>query len=123
MTLSVKNRLLSLFGLLDDVEIIFLHYHSEDEAKRKWDRRTKRIHWNNIFIKFSEMNQCTIEHLKKIDELNVNNKLMLVSQDYGFSSQVIVNSFTRDHEVYDDTTNFKEGIHLSNWLTRKPYIK
>ena len=110
-------------GLLEDVEIIFLHYHSEEEAKEKWDRRKKRIHWNNLFFKFSEMNQCTLQHLKSFDEMPLDNKLIFVSQNYDLKSQIIRRSYTRKHEVYDDTTNFKEGIKLSNWLTGKPFRK
>lgn len=110
-------------GVLDDVEVVFLHYHSEREAKEKWNRRKKRIHWNNLFFKFSEMNQCSLEHLKQFDEIPVENKLVIVSQDYGLKSQVVVSSFTREHEVYDDTSNFMEGIILNRWLKGKPFRK
>lgn len=110
-------------GVLDDVEVIFLHYHSEREAKEKWDRRKKRIHWDNLFFKFSEMNHCSLYHLKRFDEIPVENKLVIVSQDYQLKSQVIVSSFTREHEVYDDTSNFMEGIILNSWLKGKPFRK
>ena len=36
-------------GILDDIEVIFLHYKSEDEAYQKWNRRKERIVWDNIF--------------------------------------------------------------------------
>lgn len=66
------------------------------------------------------MNQCKFEHMRAFDDLPFENKLILVSQDYGLKSQVIVKEFTREHEVYDDTTSFREGISLSRWLTKKP---
>ena len=39
-----------LIGKIDDVEICFLHYDSIDEAKKKWNRRKKRINWKKIVI-------------------------------------------------------------------------
>ena len=30
------------------VEIFFLHYHSESEAKAKWERRCKRVNWKHM---------------------------------------------------------------------------
>lgn len=36
-----------------NVELHFLHYHSQDEALSKWLRRVKRINFNNLLIKMS----------------------------------------------------------------------
>lgn len=121
--LSRKKQTMVPIGVLDDVEIVFLHYHSEEDVLEKWNRRKERIHWDNLFFKFSEMNQCRFEHLKLFDEMSLENKLVLVSQDYKLKSQIIVKSFTRKLEVYDDTTNFREGINLDRWLTGKPFRK
>lgn len=46
-------------GKLKDIEIFFLHYHSEDEARNKWLRRIKRINWDRLLIKFNDQNGCT----------------------------------------------------------------
>ena len=35
-------------GKLDDIEIVFLHYKSEEEAFQKWERRKERINMKNI---------------------------------------------------------------------------
>lgn len=37
-------------GMLDDVEIHFMHYHTCKEAKEAWDKRKARINWDKIFI-------------------------------------------------------------------------
>ena len=39
-------------GKLDDVEIVFLHYATKEEAEEKWNRRKQRINWENIYYKF-----------------------------------------------------------------------
>jgi uncharacterized protein (DUF1919 family) len=37
-------------GMLDDVEIHFMHYETCQEAKDAWNRRKARINWDKIFI-------------------------------------------------------------------------
>lgn len=37
-------------GLLDDVEIHFMHYETCQEAKSAWIRRKARINWDKIFV-------------------------------------------------------------------------
>ena len=37
-------------GMLDDVEIHFMHYHTCKEAKEAWDKRKARINWDKIFV-------------------------------------------------------------------------
>ena len=37
-------------GMLDDVEVHFMHYETCKEAKEAWDRRKQRINWDKIFV-------------------------------------------------------------------------
>lgn len=37
-------------GLLDDIKIYFMHYENEEIAKKKWEERTKRIDFENLFV-------------------------------------------------------------------------
>lgn len=59
--LREKGELGKPVARLDDIEVVFLHYPSPEEAAEKWIRRCKRINWDNVFIKFSQMNCCTEE--------------------------------------------------------------
>lgn len=63
-------------GKLDDVTIDFVHYKSNEEAERKWEERKKRINKNNIFIIFTEQNDCTEQCLKDFDNLPFENKVV-----------------------------------------------
>ena len=40
--LTKKEQTNIPIGLLDDVELVFLHYKNEKEASEKWKRRTAR---------------------------------------------------------------------------------
>ena len=68
-TLRERNQLHVPIGMLDDVEIIFLHYKSREEAKEKWVRRKQRVNFEDIILKFSNMNLCTEECMKEFDNL------------------------------------------------------
>lgn len=47
-------------GVLDNkIEIHFLHYKSENEAKLKWERRCRRINYDNLMLIGMEQNYCS----------------------------------------------------------------
>lgn len=75
-------------GLLDDVEIVFLHYKTKEEAKNKWDRRKKRICWDNIILKYSQSISTKIEMMHKFEQLPYK-KVIFVIKDYQLKSQII----------------------------------
>lgn len=81
------NVPIGLFG--GDVEVVFLHCHSDEEAKTKWMRRCERINWENIILKFSEQNYATLDNLKVFDDLPYYRKVIFTSHDYGLKSQVL----------------------------------
>lgn len=64
---------------LDDVEIHFLHYKSENEAREKWTRRTSRmlqeVNLDNYFFKICDLNNGNESVLKKFHELPFKNKV------------------------------------------------
>lgn len=105
-------------GLLEDIEIMFLHYKTEDEARQKWNRRKTRINWDNLFFKITEMNLCTPDILKEFDELPYEKKVTFVTRDYGLKSQILFKESEGMKEVNNDTTNFKKYINLADWLKR-----
>lgn len=114
-------------GVLGDIEIHFMHYHTEAEAKEKWDRRAKRLNRDNLFVVFSDGEEYRDEHLEKFEKLPYKHKLF-------FSSKRQLNSdcsvFIRDYEnevhVYDSTRNrrYEKYLDLTKWLNGEPnYLK
>ena len=99
-------------GLLDDVEIMFLHYSTPEEAKEKWERRVRRINWNHLIIKFSQQNLATIEQLKIVDQLPYQSKIIFTTKDFGLSSQVIYKESFGLPEIFDEVTHFKSYLDL-----------
>lgn len=66
---------------LGDIEIFFMHYKSKSQALNKWKRRIKRINWDHILYKFNDQNGCTIDDLKKFENLPVKNKIFFTVRD------------------------------------------
>ena len=103
-------------GVIDDIEIVFLHYKTREEALEKWTRRKDRIHWNNLYVKMSEQNLCVEEHIKAFDTLQYPHKFVFVHRDYGIGSQIIFRDFMKEKEVINDTNNFRKYINLCKWI-------
>lgn len=62
-------------GKLRDIEIFFLHYRSEEEARAKWNRRINRINWDRLLVKFNDQNGCTQKNIEDFLQLPFKNKL------------------------------------------------
>lgn len=105
----------------DDVEIIFLHYPTFDEAKEKWMRRAARVNWDNLIIKHSEMNGCTVDDIKEFDRLDYERKFIFTTRDYGVDSQIIFREYYLQDQVKDDTTLFNKYISIKNLVSGKPF--
>ena len=108
-------------GVLDDVEIVFLHYHSAEEAYQKWNRRKERMDFSRIIVKMSEQNLCTPEHLKEFDSLPYQEKFVFVHRDYGLESQIVCKEFASKQEVGNDTDNFRKHVNLIKLVKGEKY--
>lgn len=122
--LKRKGNTYCPIGVLgDDVEIVFLHYKTEEEAFEKWTRRVERMDWDNIIIKFSEQNGATPDHLRIVDALPYEKKLIFTSHDYGLSSQVIFKEYEGLEQIPDETTHFRRYVNLIRFINGKNFKK
>ena len=73
-------------ALLGDVEIHFLHYKSEDEAREKWTRRTSRMleesNLDNYFFKICDLNGGSENVLNEFHQLPFRNKVSFGVKNY-----------------------------------------
>nr|WP_308623741.1 DUF1919 domain-containing protein [uncultured Eisenbergiella sp.] len=82
----------------ENIEIFFLHYHSEKEAKEKWERRIKRINWNRLLVKFNDQNGCTESHIKMFETLPYKNKICFTVKEYSGCKSVVRIKAPKSHE-------------------------
>lgn len=65
-------------GVLKDIRIYFQHYDSEERALELWNKRKKRMNYDNLYILFTNRNGCTNEDLQRFDKLPYRNKKVFV---------------------------------------------
>lgn len=121
-TLSADSR----FGqypiaMLDDIEIMFLHAHSEEEAKSKWERRCTRINWDKLIIKFNDQNGCMIEDVVAFSKLPYKNKLFFTIKNWPvdkWDGYIKINQHTKD----DYVTASHEPYGKNRYIDLEEYI-
>ena len=69
-------------AVLEDVEIHFLHYHSEQEAASKWQRRLQKINKDNMLILYAARDYATSDSIKAFSELPYKHKLCMAAKPY-----------------------------------------
>lgn len=73
-------------GVLSDgknsIEIFFLHYHSKEEAREKWERRIQRINWDKLLVKFNDQNGCTEKEVNKFMSMPFKNKVFFTAKHW-----------------------------------------
>lgn len=104
-------------GLLDnDIEIHFLHYKSDEEARETWTKRKERINWDDLLIKFdSGKDACTYELMHEFEKLPYRRKLCVGKQEFtGIYSNVAF-----DNWVVDGAKMYRISLEKANiisWL-------
>lgn len=101
-------------GIIDDVEIHFTHYKSEEEAKEKWERRTARMLEekikNNYFFKICDSWDVDKEMMKKFHQLPFKNKISFTQYDY--SDLKLKNHYKINERNKKAKDNFPNGVKL-----------
>lgn len=68
---------------LDDIEIYFMHYDSEEEALEKWERRVKRINLDRILFKLSQRKQeFEKRDIEEFMKLQLKNKVCFTYDEF-----------------------------------------
>ena len=103
----MKNQLEVPIGRLDDVEIVFLHYKTKEEAIEKWNRRLNRVNYDNLIIKFSEQNLCDYEHLKAFEELSYKKKILFTKKEYAGIKSIVLPFYKNKVSLLSDIHEYR----------------
>jgi len=68
-------------ALLDDVEVHFLHYYSEQEAQEKWAKRLERLNRNRLLVKMSQRSTDIPDLLDRFEALPFPNKICFTEHE------------------------------------------
>jgi uncharacterized protein (DUF1919 family) len=103
-------------GILEDIEIIFLHYKNEQLAYQKWNRRKKRINFNNLIIKMNDQNGATDEDLFNFLKLPFKNKILFTVRSNVKGKNVFYSKNIKNNSVKSDMRFFLKPLNIINYL-------
>ena len=116
-----RNQTDKPIGILGDVEIVFLHYKTQEEAEEKWNRRKKRVNYNNIILKFSRMDLCTENEIAAFDAIPFKNKFVLNNRlPLKYKSEVYWDEEWNEYGILRDTIPFPGNLNLNSILNVSP---
>lgn len=119
--LKRRNQTDKPIGIIDDVEIVFLHYKTKEEATEKWNRRKARVNYDNIILKFSRMDLCTEKEIEEFDRLPFKNKFVLNNRlPLKFESEIYWKEKWKEEGILRDTIPFPSNLKLNKILNVSP---
>lgn len=121
-TLAVAGRDIHYpVGVIDDVEVYFMHYPDPDEALSKWYRRASRINYKKLFFLLTETELMKEGHIKvfsDIVEANIKyNGVCLTMNDYKLPHTLYVPNVPLDES--NGNTAWKPEIVISSFDWKK----
>jgi len=116
-------------GLINDViEIHFLHYKSQTEAREKWQRRMSRFQQSvtsgaEIYFKLCDCEGCSSEHLKRFHALPFVHKLSIGLQYFNHVGHIHVPQLhnSSGKTLIDGARLFKKRytyFDITQWLLK-----
>lgn len=103
-------------GMLDDVEICFMHYETCKEAKESWERRKARINWEKIVIIGTDrdgFDEAVYEQWKRIKYP----KVLLTAHPNFTEDAIFYPEYEADGQVGDLISD--RGFYRNELLPRK----
>ena len=110
-----------------DVEIEFLHYKTRDEARQKWDRRRRRINFENLFFIFSDSGAAgggsesydfKEAYVQRFEALPFENKVLFSARPWQGESVVFLETY-QSRPYVDNMVmnrNYERYFDMAAWL-------
>lgn len=120
--LKKRNQLDKPIGKILDVEIVFLHYPTKEEAAEKWNRRKERVNFDHIILKFSRMNLCTEKDIIDYFNLPFDHKAFVDTEKRSDNKGVVFFGANEidvlNNQVTNDSTIIRNKIKLVKLLNK-----
>ncbi len=116
-------------GVVNGIEIQFLHYDSEQEAFEKWTRRCKRVFRDEkrLLFKFDDRDGATKEHIHRFHGMGLAHSICFTKEPYPeYPSNLQIPMGVNENSVMDGYDQFyvAEGFFdLGQLLLRKGIIR
>ncbi len=114
-----------------DVEVMFLHYSSKEEAETKWNRRLKRLNFDNLFILFTDSGAAgggagndnfKPEYVERFEKLPYENKVLFTATPRSGSHVVHIKDSDPQYPWVENmifNRKFEKYLDVTTWLNRE----
>ena len=107
-----------MLGIVDDIELVFVHYESAEEAVKKWNKRRTRVDYSNLLIKFNDQNLFNDQNFIEFNNMKCLNKLFFTAnekyckKDYCFQ----IKKYEKYGYVLDDIKSSSKIMNIKKFL-------
>ena len=84
-----------------DIEIHFLHYHTEKDAIDRWKRRMERFNYDRFIAVGFQQNECTKEIIERFEKIDIPNKVFFTNWETKMDHTIYMEEF-KDKEYSPD---------------------
>jgi uncharacterized protein (DUF1919 family) len=105
------------------IEIHFLHYHSCDEARDKWNRRRLRVNYDNLFLSFSDSEGYDLDGLEFFDSLPFSKVFFTAKPNLPVRSCIWLKGYkNQPHvgDIYSNRWSYRFFFDVVRWLNKRP---
>ncbi|MBO5069049.1 MAG: DUF1919 domain-containing protein [Roseburia sp.] len=118
---------------LGDLTIHFTHYHTQEEAERKWKERTERINRENLFVFLMERDGLTEKEMRQLGAIYARGLVIFTANNYSnIYYTVQIKKYCRDGEVgniltqsyWNDGREYERYFDFVRWFNEadgKPF--
>lgn len=112
---------------LEDIKIYFNHYSCEEEANECWNKRKKRINYDNLFLIMYDKDGLDKNDLEKLKSVKCKGKLVISNREFDDLDYVIKipadmnNPETRyrlDKNKFTSLRTFEKYFDYVKWLNK-----
>ena len=119
----IKGPIKYPIGILDDIEIHFMHYKDESEARSKWVRRLARMNEvtdkNKYFFKICDRDLTDVNIIAKFHDLSFKNKISFGINELNIQNHIKINENENNQSVPDGIKLYKHSykyIDVLEWV-------
>ncbi|WP_179333445.1 DUF1919 domain-containing protein [Winogradskyella costae] len=104
--------------LSNNLEIHFLHYKTEEEAKSKWNRRKERVNLKNLLIIMNDQNRFSNDLMSRFDAIKYPKVFLSSKERQGNNVKVISYYKGKDcvGDMYNDKIKCFKDFDLVSWI-------